>query len=66
MNRKNLILDYILQKLFQTDTGLKPINCQLKSYIPKENYKVMYYNRLVILSGYSSIINRVDNVDRPP
>ena len=66
MNRKNLILDYILHKLFQTDTGLKPINCQLKSYIPKENYKVMYYNRLVILSGYSSIINRVDNVDRPP
>ena len=38
MNRKNLILDYILHKLFQTDTGLKPINCQLQSYIPKENY----------------------------
>ena len=60
MNRMNVIFDYILHKLFQTDTGLKPINCQLQSYIPKENNKVMYYNRLVILSGYSSIINSVN------
>ena len=41
MNRLNFILDYILHKLCETGTGLKPIICQLQSYIPKENYKVM-------------------------